>query len=104
MNVLLAPSLFAQEKICGRTYGFAYNQDSIERPYRLSGFWIKQNTQDVRITYGNSPELIEAVELLKGSLFICLDEYTLVTKKYAEKPRLYAMVSKYRIWVDGEEL
>ena len=101
---LFIHSAFAEQPICGRAYGFAYNQDSLERPYRLSGFWVKQNTQDIRITFGKSPELIETVETLKGSVFICLDEYTILTEQYAGKPRLYAVVSKFRIWLNGEEI
>ena len=102
--VLFVQPAFAEDSVCGRAYGFAYNQDSIERPYRLSGFWVKQNTRDVRITFGNSPELVETVEALKGSIFICLDDYTILTKKYDGKPHLYAAVSKFRIWLNGEEI
>ena len=88
--------------ICGKTAGFSYNKDSKKRPYQLSGFWIKQNTKDIRVTYGNSPELVQFVGKLKGNIFVCLDKYKLVEKKYSGKKRIYAKVKKFRVWVNGK--
>jgi len=96
---------FSSETICGKAVGFSYNKDSIERPYSLSGFFIKQNTRDIRITFGNSPELIENIEnILKEGhhIFICLDNYELIFKTYASKKRVYGIVDGYRIWLNGE--
>ena len=102
--LLLANIGFSGTSACGVVSGFTYNMDTLERPYKLSGFWVKQNTKDIRITYGNNPKLIERVEELKGSLFICLDDYRLIIKSYAGLPRTYAKVRGYRIWLNGEEL
>ncbi len=90
--------------ICGKTTGFSYNQDTQQRPYELSGFWLKQNTRDIRITYGNSPELISFIKDLKGSIFICLDKYELIEKTYAGKERTYAKVEHFRVWLNGKEI
>ncbi len=95
-------SAMGGESLCGKTAGFSYNHDTIKRPYQLSGFWLKQNTQDIRITYGNSPELVTFVEGLEGNIFLCLDEYKLVKKTYSGKNRTYAQVEQFRAWVNGK--
>ena len=101
--LMFSSIVYAQEPACGRATGFSYNQDTINRPYRLSGFFLKQNTTDIRITYGNSPELVEVVKSFDNKqLFICLDEYELFNKTYAGRNRVYAVVEKFRIWIDGE--
>ena len=102
--LFLSPLAQAQKPICGKVVGKRYNQDSIKRPYELSGFWVKQNTFDVRVTHGNSPELINLVQELDGALFICLDEYTLEESTYAKKVRYYAHATEYRVWLNGEKL
>ncbi len=103
---IISSSANAQEPICGRVTGAAFNQDTLERPYSLSGFWIKQNTRDIRVTFGNSPLVIETVEdyIQEGGLFICLDEYTLKTQTYARKPRVYASSNSFRLWQKGQRL
>ena len=107
--ILFAVTTFnvsARLPLCGKVTGFSYNQDSIERPYSLSGFWVKQNTDDLRVTYGTSSEMIETIQELAndGSLFVCLDNYTLVTKKYSGKKRTYAHVKNYRVWLNGVKI
>lgn len=104
-------SLADQPSKCGEVWGPAWNQDTIERPYSLSGFWVEQgqrSTPDIRITYGNSPELIEVVQELEGihdgSVFVCMDEYVIERRTYAKRPRLYGLVTKFRVWVDGERI
>ncbi len=100
----------SQKSICGKVTGTAYNHDTNERPYQLSGFFIKQSTTDVRVTFGTSPELIETVQEIyfsseeRISLFICLDEYTLEKRTYDRRPRTYGHATKYRIWVNGEKI
>ena len=103
----------SQKSICGKVTGVRYNKDTNKRPYELSGFWIKQSTTDVRVTYGTSPELIEDVQNVyiefvrhneRASLFICLDEYSLEKRTYAKRPRTYGHATEYRIWLNGHEL
>jgi hypothetical protein len=103
LSLVFIQSAFAAKSLCGKVKGLTYNQDTIERPYELSGFWVKQNTRDIRVTFGKSPELIEDIAELagEGSLFVCLDEYELETKKYAGKRRTYAYATDYRIWLNG---
>ena len=100
-----------QPSLCGEVWGAAYNQDTIERPYRLSGFWIDQggrSTPDIRVTFGNSPELVEIVEelgdLRKFAAFVCLDDYTIETRTYRRRPRQYATATKFRVWYKGERV
>lgn len=102
--LFFSPLIQAQKPICGKVMGKRYNKDTNERPYELSGFWIKQNTFDVRVTHGRSPELIDLVQELDGALFICLDEYNLEKSTYAKKVRYYVEATEYRVWLNGEKL
>ncbi len=96
-------SYASSKSLCGVIAGPSFNRDTEVRPYQLSGFWLKQNTKDIRVTYGNSPELINVVERLidEGqSLFACLDVYIIDKKPYAGKERLYARATEFRVWLN----
>ena len=101
---LFSFNAMADKSLCGKAVGFAFNQDTIERAYMMSGFFVKQNTSDIRVTFGNSPELITDIETLTNfrGVFVCLDKYELKKKTYSGKARVYGVVSEYRVWQNGE--
>jgi len=102
---LMSFSLAAMESKCGRISGVYFNHPDNDTQ-GISGFWVKQSTQDIRVTRGSNEELMTFLESLEDrtGLFICLDDYELDYRTYSGRRRVYGTVFSYRLWQRGELL